>query len=286
MSHQTRTVLITGCTKGSIGYSLARQFAQLNYRVFAASRNISTMQDLASTSPNNITLLALDVTSRPSLLAAHALIAGSTGGKLDILYQNAGYKSSAMATETLPLEAAKMINTNFTAVIETNEIFADLVLAARGRIVITGSIAAFAPTPTESVYCASKAALALYVRTLRLEMRPLGVRVTMVHTGGVRSGMSSRKVMLAPESPWRYLEDKLAGWSRTGEAAGMDTETYAQEVATKVASTKPPDEIWKGNSAFGVWLLEVLGWQWFYEFYFSRMFGLNARAPVAEKKTQ
>jgi NAD(P)-dependent dehydrogenase (short-subunit alcohol dehydrogenase family) len=61
------------------------------------------MGDLGSVP--NITLLALDVTSRESLLAAHAQISKETDGKLDILYHNAGYRSLGMAVETSLVEA-------------------------------------------------------------------------------------------------------------------------------------------------------------------------------------
>jgi 1-acylglycerone phosphate reductase len=189
------TVLITGCTKGSIGYSLAKEFAARNYHVYATTRRIQTMGDLGSVP--NITLLALDVTSRESLLAAHAQISKETDGKLDILYHNAGYRSLGMAVETSLVEALKMFNANFFGILEMNEIFADLVIASKGKIVFTGSVSGYTPHPSQSVYCASKAALELYARTLRIEMKPFAVRVVFVNTAAVNTGMSSERVSLA-----------------------------------------------------------------------------------------
>jgi 1-acylglycerone phosphate reductase len=189
------TVLITGCTKGSIGYSLAKEFAARNYHVYATSRRIQTMGDLDSVP--NITLLALDVTSRESLLAAHAQISKETDGKLDILYHNAGYRSLGMAVETPLDEALKMFNANFFGILEMNEIFADLVIASKGKIVFTGSVSGYTPHPSQGVYCASKAALELYARTLRIEMKPCAVRVVFVNTAAVNTGMSSERVSLA-----------------------------------------------------------------------------------------
>jgi 1-acylglycerone phosphate reductase len=189
------TVLITGCTKGSIGYSLAKEFAARNYHVYATTRRIQTMGDLDSVP--NITLLALDVTSRESLLAAHAQISKETDGKLDILYHNAGYRSLGMAVETSLDEARKMFNANFFGILEMNEIFADLVIASKGKIVFTGSVSGYTPHPSQSVYCASKAALELYARTLRIEMKPFSVRVVFVNTAAVNTGMSSERISLA-----------------------------------------------------------------------------------------
>lgn len=140
-----RTVLITGCTKGSIGYSLAKEFAARDYRVYASTRRIATMGDLANIA--NVTALALDVTDRYSILAAHAQIARETDGKLDILYHNAGYRSLAMAIETSRNEAFKMFNANFFGIVEMNAIFADLVIASNGKIVFTGSVSGYTPHP-------------------------------------------------------------------------------------------------------------------------------------------
>jgi 1-acylglycerone phosphate reductase len=192
---QKPTVLITGCTKGGIGYSLAKEFASRDYLVYATSRRIQTMGDLGSIP--NITLLALDVTSHESLLAAHAQTSKETGGKLDVLYHNAGYRSLGMAVETSFDEAFKMFNANLFGIIEMNRIFADLVIASQGKIVFTGSVSGYTPHPSQSVYNSSKAALELYARTLRIEMKPFGVRVVFVLTAAVNTGMSTERVTLS-----------------------------------------------------------------------------------------
>jgi 1-acylglycerone phosphate reductase len=190
------TVLITGCTNGSIGYSLAKEFAARNYHVYATSRRIQSMGDLSSTP--NIALLPLDVTSPESIREVHAKITKETDGKLDILYHNAGYRSLAMAIETSFEEAFKMFNANLFGILEVNKIFAPMVIAARGKIVFTGSVSGYTPHPSQAVYNSSKAAVELYARTLRIEMRPLGVRVVFVNTAGVNTGMSSDRLVLSP----------------------------------------------------------------------------------------
>jgi len=189
------TVLITGCTKGSIGYSLAKEFAAQDYHVFATTRNIASMDDL-STVPN-ITLLPLDITSRDSVLSAHSIISQETGGKLDILYHNAGYRSLGMAIESSVDEAYKMFNANLFGILLMNNVFADMIIKTQGKIVFTGSVSGYTPHPSQSVYIASKAAMELYAKTLRVEMKPFGVRVVVVLTAAVNTGMSSERVTLA-----------------------------------------------------------------------------------------
>lgn len=81
--------LITGCTSGSIGYFLAREFATKGYHVFITARRISNMGDLTST-PALITPLTLDITSPESILAVHQTVKLKCGGNIDVIFHNVG----------------------------------------------------------------------------------------------------------------------------------------------------------------------------------------------------
>jgi 1-acylglycerone phosphate reductase len=197
---EKRTVLITGCTKGGIGYSLAKEFAALGWHVYATTRRISSMEGLSSIP--NITLLELDITSRESILSVHSKITSETGGKLDILYHNAGYRSLGLAVESTAEEAFKMFNTNFLGILEMNRLFADMVIRAKGKFIFTGSVSGYTPHPTSSVYVATKAALAIYAETLRIEMKPFDVEVVHVATAAVNTGMTSARLEIAEGMPF------------------------------------------------------------------------------------
>jgi 1-acylglycerone phosphate reductase len=75
------------------------------------------MGDLGLKSPN-INLLSLDVTGHESIVSAHDKIHAAGGGKLDILYHNAGYRSLSMALDTTADEALKTFNTNLFGIID------------------------------------------------------------------------------------------------------------------------------------------------------------------------
>ncbi len=105
-----------------------------------------------------------------------------------------------MGIETSFEEAFKMLNTNLFGILEMNRVFTPMVIATRGKIVFTGSISSYTPQPSQSVYNASKAAVELYARTLGIEMQPFGVRVVLVNTAGVNTGMSSDRVVLGPST--------------------------------------------------------------------------------------
>ena len=294
-----RTVLITGCTKGSIGYSLAKEFATLDWHVFATARRISSMEGLSSFP--NVTLLPLDITSKESILSAQSHISSETGGKLDILYHNAGYRSLGLAIESSADEAFQMFNTNLFGILRMNQIFASMIVKTRGKIVFTGSVSAYTPHPTSSVYVATKAALAVYAETLRIEMKPFGVQVVHVATAAVTTGMSSARLEIAEgicyyfssvksicanafsDSIYKPFETAInEGWAKL-DGDAMDPDAYARTVVPKVVKQNPSNEIWCGTGALTVWAIEAFRLRWLYAPIFARMYGLNRMAPSLKK---
>ena len=83
----SKTVLITGCSKGGIGDVLAREFRRRGLRVFASARNPDKMQHFADL---KIETLVLDVTSKASIEAGVEAVRAATDGRLDYLINAAG----------------------------------------------------------------------------------------------------------------------------------------------------------------------------------------------------
>jgi len=82
-----KTVLITGCSEGGIGHSLALEWHSKGHRVFATARRLEAMSSLSSV---GIECLAMDVTDIVSLQSAKEEVEKKTGGTLDVLVNNAG----------------------------------------------------------------------------------------------------------------------------------------------------------------------------------------------------
>jgi 1-acylglycerone phosphate reductase len=86
MSSSKKTVLITGTSSG-IGHALAREFNAKGYHVLATARRTDSIQDLKAL---GITPLAVDVDSPGSIAALKKEVEALTGGRLDMLINNAG----------------------------------------------------------------------------------------------------------------------------------------------------------------------------------------------------
>lgn len=140
-----RTVLITGCSDGGIGSALAQEFHAQNYHVFATARNISKMTDLAQLP--NATLLTLDVLDNAQIMQSAKDVSGKTGGKLDVLINNAG-RNHFMPVLDIDIEDAKRIfDTNFWGALSVMQAFSPLVIKTKGSIVNITSISGYVNTP-------------------------------------------------------------------------------------------------------------------------------------------
>ncbi|KAI8301579.1 hypothetical protein K4K59_000982 [Colletotrichum sp. SAR11_240] len=252
-----RTILISGCTEGGAGNALALAFAAAGLRVFATARSLKSMKNLQD--QKNIETFTLDVTSQDSINNIKAEISRLTGGTLDILYNNAG------ALEADSGRVRNMFDANVFGLFDMVTAFTPLLLAAVPNssipptIVNVASVLARLPGPFTSGYNASKAAVASYSDTLRLEVSPLGLKVLTVYMGEVSTAIiQADNVKFAPDSVYADTEAKIRERSATHEKTTMKPEEFARQVVPEVLSAKSP-YVWKGTNAFIVWLLNAFG---------------------------
>lgn len=160
------SVLVTGCSEGGIGHHLALQFAARGCRVFATARNASTLTALAG--HPNIEPVSLEVHVPASILALKLEIEARTGGTLDYLVNNAGaqYMTTALDADVDKIEYLYQVN--LFSVMRLVQAFAPLLMQARGKIVMIGSVTRDVPVFWQGPYNASKAALSQWSSTLRL----------------------------------------------------------------------------------------------------------------------
>jgi 1-acylglycerone phosphate reductase len=280
-----KSVLITGCSTGGIGNSLAREFHRNGLRVFATARDAKNIDDLAAL---GIETLDLVVDDEQSVKSCCAEVEKRLGGKgLDFLVNNAGRNYTVPATEVDLGEARKTFETNFFAVISICQAFLPLLMKAKGTIVMIGSVAGIIPYVFGSVYNASKAALHSFSDTLRVELAPFGVNVTTVITGGVQSRIARTQRTLQPNSLFTPIEDEYARRVTHSQDGAMPHAAYARSVVRQVLYGSAPwrwlwpwaqgrkSWIWEGNKSWLIWLL-CGGWAWTGLFHgiMTRMFKL------------
>lgn len=256
---------------------------------------LATVRDPSRyTSPNDsITYLPLELPHHNSISQLHDRVADITGGRLDILYNNAGRNYTVAATDIDMREVQETFDANVFSVMKLCQIFTPMLIEAKGTIVQTGSLAGVMPYVFASVYAATKAALHAYSDTLRVELAPLGVRVITIVTGGVKSNIARTHRELPPGSFYVPIANQYEKRLTLSQQLGMDTHQYAKSCVAHVISgdswcglvTKR--WVWEGKMSWLVWF----GWTYLprgvMDWYFTNKFKLNSlRGTVGpDKKT-
>ncbi|RAO73776.1 uncharacterized protein BHQ10_009788 [Talaromyces amestolkiae] len=238
-----KSVLITGCSPGGIGNSLAREFYRHGLRVFATARDAQHIQDLDAI---GIETLSLVVDSEESIKACFEEVSKRLDTKgLDYLVNNAGRNYTVPAMDVNIEEARLTFETNFFSVIRMCQTFLPLLIKSKGTIVQVGSVAGIIPYVFGSVYNASKAALHSWSDTLRIELAPFGVKVTTVITGGVKSRIARTDRSLPPNSLYRPIDPEYQRRTKHSQEGAMPHEEMfrfarSRSIATALRATVEP----------------------------------------------
>ena len=183
-----KSVLITGAASG-IGRETARLFAARGWRVGLADRHHPGLRTLAAELGPAAWSLPCDVTRPESLHEALASFTAESGGRLDVLVNNAGVLHTG-PFESMPIQAHReLIDVNVAGFTEVLHAAFPMLRAARGTAVNLASASAEYGTPDFATYSATK----FYVRglseALDVEWRRHGIRVACIMPAFVATAM-------------------------------------------------------------------------------------------------
>jgi short-subunit dehydrogenase len=133
------TVLITGCSDGTLGSAVALKFQDLGYHVFATARDVTKMSIL--TDLENTTLLPFDVLMPEHIQATVEAVTEETGGKLDYLVNMAGAADFRPILDEDMGHMKKLFDLNVFAPMCITQAFAPLLIEAKGVAVFVTSLA-------------------------------------------------------------------------------------------------------------------------------------------------
>lgn len=185
MGNEAGSVVVTGASTG-IGRACALRLDRMGWRVFAGVRRPADGEALRAKASARLLPVELDVTDEASIARAAGRVAADTGDAgLGGLVNNAGI-SVAGPLEFLPLEELRrQLEVNVTGQVAVTQAFLPLIRKGNGRIVFMGSISGRLATPFLGPYAASKFALEAIADALRVELRPWGIRVSIVEPGSI-----------------------------------------------------------------------------------------------------
>ena len=185
-----QVAIVTGSSRG-VGKRFAAALAQEGAHVALFARASDALEKAASEIGENAIAVPCDLGDPDAVRAAFGVVEARYGG-LDILINNAGASTPGHAWDYSDEAIQGQINVNFTGSIYTCRSAVPLLRKSqRGQIVNISSESVKAPYPMLSIYGASKLALEYYTRALRKELRPHGIRVTVLRSGFVAGGEMS-----------------------------------------------------------------------------------------------
>jgi NAD(P)-dependent dehydrogenase (short-subunit alcohol dehydrogenase family) len=278
---ERRVALITGASSG-IGRATARRFAARGWQVWASMRrpdqdhdNGQSLRDEAAEKGWTLETPRLDVTSDAEVEGVVAALLASTGGRLDLLVNNAGYYAYGALEDTSPDELRAQLETN---VIGAHRLVRAVLPAMRarrsGRVIFLGSLSGLVVLPMVGPYHASKWAIEALAEALRYEVRAFGVDVVLVEPGPYRTGLHDNQRLAEDArraaSPYAAL---LASYERQARALGRAEVAGLVDVIERAATVRRPALRWPvGPSAFSAAYLRRLVPDRFYEWLIRRAF--------------
>ncbi len=192
-----RTCLITGASSG-LGAHFARLATSAGARVVLAARRrdrVAALADELTADGGEALAVEMDVSDEASVIAAYDA-AEDAFGTVDTIIANAGVSAPGRSTEITVAAMRAVLDTNVLGVLLTAREGGRRLVAAgsrdsgRGRIVLIGSINAELTGQGETIYCASKAAVAHLGRNLAKEWVRLGINVNIIQPGYIQTELA------------------------------------------------------------------------------------------------
>lgn len=190
-----RTAVITGASRG-IGAAAARRLAGLGYRLTLGYNNSgeqarALLLELEAAGAE-VALYRGDVAERG---AAEGIVnaAVSSGGRIDLLINNAGISQFSLFQDISPQDWRRMFAVNVDSVYYTSRAAVPVMIRQKSGVILNvSSVWGITGASCETHYSASKAAVIGFTKALAKELAPSGIRVNCVAPGAVGTDMNAR----------------------------------------------------------------------------------------------
>jgi NAD(P)-dependent dehydrogenase (short-subunit alcohol dehydrogenase family) len=192
-----RVWFITG-SSGGLGRALAEAVLARGERAAVTARTPQRVREVIERYPAQALVLELDVTRREQVRKAVAQ-ACDQFGRIDVLFNNAGYGQLGAIEELDDIQVRQQFETNVFGLMDvTRAIVPVMRRARRGHIINVSSVGGFAGQARLGAYNASKFAVEGFSEALADELAPLGIRVTIVEPGRFRADWDGRLPAVVP----------------------------------------------------------------------------------------
>lgn len=241
-----KIVWITGASSG-IGEALAVVCAREGARLVLTARREDELKRVALLTglPDDAIMILPADLYRYDLAAELTKKVTSRFGKIDVLFNNAGISSRALALES-PIEIDKKVMDidYFSVIALTKSVLPGMIAQKNGHIVVTSSVMGKIGTPLRSAYAAAKHALHGFFDSIRQEIADYGVHVTLVCPGYIRTQVSVNAITPSGE--------KFNKMSKN-QQKGIDPVVMASKMVNAIYRNKR-ELVYGGKEVLGIYL--------------------------------
>ncbi|BBZ53730.1 SDR family NAD(P)-dependent oxidoreductase [Mycolicibacterium phocaicum] len=247
MSH---VFLISGASRG-LGRAIVEAALAAGHHVVAGVRSVSALDDLAAREPERLAVVPLDVTDDEQVRGAIDT-AIQRWGRVDVLVNNAGYANMAAVEDVDVDDFRAQVETNFFGVVRLTQAVLPLMRRQRaGHIIQISSVGGRLARPGLAAYQSSKWAVTGYSGVLAQEVAPLGIKVTVLEPGGMRTDWSGSSMRIAPvRDEYRDTVGAAAQLSQSANLGASDPVKVAALLLDIVEMDTPPARLLVGPDAY------------------------------------
>lgn len=236
MKRRERVVLISGVSSG-IGHETASRLASAGYKVFGTSRQTDRCVEI-----EGVQALGLDLHDPSSVNSCVARVLDQAD-RIDVLINNAGYALFGGIEESSETEVSAQFDTNYFGLVRlTKAVLPVMRERKQGHIINISSIAGLMAVPFMGHYSASKFAIEGYTEALYHEVIALGIRVSLIAPGVVRSPFWGRGLARTQQQIGDYerqrngLQDSIA---ERVERLSIMPEAVARKILMVMEARRP-----------------------------------------------
>jgi NAD(P)-dependent dehydrogenase (short-subunit alcohol dehydrogenase family) len=248
--------LITGTSRG-LGRALAKTVLAAGDRLVATSRNPEDLRAFVAEHGDRVRTIALDVTD-PAAARDAVAMATSAFGRLDVVVNNAGYANVNSIEDAAEDDFRVQFETNYFGVVNVTRAALPVLRAQRdGHIIQVSSIGGRLASPGLASYQSAKWAVGGFSEILAKEVGPLGIRVTVVEPGGMRTDWAGSSMRIDDiQGDYQATVGTMAGMARgNNHIARSDPAKVAKAMYQLTLEKEPPVRLVLGSDA--VFLAEL-----------------------------
>ncbi|WP_431232906.1 SDR family NAD(P)-dependent oxidoreductase [Mycolicibacterium psychrotolerans] len=247
MSH---VILISGASRG-LGRAITEAALAAGHRVVAGVRSATSLDDLAAGAPESLAVVELDVTNDEQVRAA-VDTAIQRWGRLDVLVNNAGYANMAAVEDVDFDDFRAQVETNFFGVVRlTQAVLPVMRRQQAGHIIQISSVGGRLARPGLAAYQSSKWAVTGYSGVLAQEVAPLGIKVSVLEPGGMRTDWAGSSMRIAPVRPeYEATVGAAAELSQSANLGASDPAKVAALLLHLIDMDEPPARLLVGPDAY------------------------------------